>query len=49
MQSFPEIYPQMLALPITHQPLFPGFYLRCAEHYRHRRHKGNDRARAGLS
>lgn len=22
----PEIYPQVLAIPITHRPLFPGFY-----------------------
>ncbi|WVQ83020.1 ATP-dependent protease La [Cryptococcus sp. DSM 104549] len=22
----PEIYPQLLAIPITHRPLFPGFY-----------------------
>ena len=27
MQSFPEMYPQILALPITHQPLSPGFYV----------------------
>ncbi|PCH44489.1 ATP-dependent protease La [Wolfiporia cocos MD-104 SS10] len=25
-QSVPEIYPQVLALPITRRPLFPGFY-----------------------
>jgi ATP-dependent Lon protease len=25
-QSVPEIYPQVLALPIAHRPLFPGFY-----------------------
>ena len=25
-QSVPEIYPQMLALPIARRPLFPGFY-----------------------
>ncbi|EIW73466.1 hypothetical protein TREMEDRAFT_67376 [Tremella mesenterica DSM 1558] len=24
--SIPEIYPQLLALPITRRPLFPGFY-----------------------
>ncbi|KAG8732470.1 ATP-dependent Lon protease pim1, partial [Ceratobasidium sp. 428] len=25
-QSVPEVYPQVLALPITRRPLFPGFY-----------------------
>ena len=25
-QSVPEIYPQVLALPIARRPLFPGFY-----------------------
>ncbi|KAG8882660.1 ATP-dependent Lon protease pim1 [Tulasnella sp. 332] len=25
-QAVPEIYPQVLALPITRRPLFPGFY-----------------------
>ena len=25
-QSIPEVYPQVLALPITRRPLFPGFY-----------------------
>ncbi|KAG8905190.1 ATP-dependent Lon protease pim1 [Tulasnella sp. 403] len=25
-QSVPDIYPQVLALPITRRPLFPGFY-----------------------
>lgn len=25
-RSVPEIYPQVLALPITRRPLFPGFY-----------------------
>ncbi|CCK71207.1 ATP-dependent Lon protease PIM1 KNAG_0G01490 [Huiozyma naganishii CBS 8797] len=25
-KSLPEIYPQMLALPISRRPLFPGFY-----------------------
>ncbi|KAK4050081.1 ATP-dependent Lon protease pim1 [Microbotryomycetes sp. JL201] len=25
-RSVPEIYPQLLALPITRRPLFPGFY-----------------------
>lgn len=25
-RSVPEVYPQMLALPITRRPLFPGFY-----------------------
>lgn len=26
MPSIPEVYPQVLALPITRRPLFPGFY-----------------------
>lgn len=25
-QTIPEVYPQVLALPITRRPLFPGFY-----------------------
>ena len=25
-RSVPDIYPQVLALPITRRPLFPGFY-----------------------
>ncbi|KAG6825220.1 hypothetical protein H0H93_000963, partial [Arthromyces matolae] len=25
-QSVPEVYPQVLALPIARRPLFPGFY-----------------------
>lgn len=25
-QSVPEVYPQVMALPITRRPLFPGFY-----------------------
>jgi Lon-like ATP-dependent protease len=25
-QSVPEVYPQVLALPIPRRPLFPGFY-----------------------